>query len=190
MIHGSHKLPLAKCFDILDVIDPIILYSDKSHSMQRKEVLKHIQSKSQSPIPTRKVLSSLINQEETNWPQFLQQLDTSGARFSQSRNVRNWSSTYETESYCPRIRSLLVSKIFSNYVGITQPVFSLPSADFLDAVKTRQIRQRANYSCRRTNQRSFDNTFVYILYFAPFMNTHTNGCLHYHVAVETQTKLQ
>ena len=72
---------------------------------------------------------------------------------------------YETESkYCPRIRSLLVSKIFTNFVGITSPVFSLPSADFVyAAVKIRQIRWRANYSCRRTNQRSFDNAFVYIL---------------------------
>ena len=114
----------------------------------------------------------------------------SGARFSQSRNVKKWRSTHETESkYCSRIRSLLVSKIFTNFAGITQPVFSLPSADFVAAVKTRQISQRANYSCRKTNQRSFDNAFVYILYFAPFMNTHTNGCLQYHVAVETLTKL-
>ena len=106
------------------------------------------------------------------------------------RNVKKWSGTYETESkYCPLIRSLLVSKIFTPFVGITYPVFSLPSADFVDAVKTRKIRQRANYSCQRTNQRSFDNAFVYILYFAPFMNTHTNGCLLYHVAVETLTKL-
>ena len=97
---------------------------------------------------------------------------------------------YETESkYCPWIHSLLVSKIFTHFVGITWTVFSLPSANFEDAVKTRQIRQRANYSCRRTNQRLFNNTFVQILYFAPFMNTYTNGCLQYHVAAETLTKL-
>ena len=61
--------------------------------------------------------------------------------------------------------------------------------EFIPAVKTWQIRSRADYSCRRTNQRSFDNAFVNILYFAPFMNTHTNGCLQYHVAAETLTKL-
>ena len=54
------------------------------------------------------------------------------------------SSTYETESkQCPGIRSLLVSKIFTNFMGITQPVFSLPCADFVASDKTRQIRQRA-----------------------------------------------
>ena len=78
---------------------------------------------------------------------------SSGARFSKSRNVKKWSRTYETESkYCPRIRSLLVSKIFTNFVGITQTVFSLPSADFVAAVKKRKICQMANYSCRRTNK--------------------------------------
>ena len=37
---------------------------------------------------------------------------------------------------CQRIRFLLVSRIFTNFVGITLSVFSLPSADSVDAVKT------------------------------------------------------
>ena len=58
-----HQLPdLAKCFDIPDVIDPTVLYSDKSHSMQISEVLNHI----------TKLLYT--HQEEANWPEFLDQL--------------------------------------------------------------------------------------------------------------------
>ena len=73
----------------------------------------------------------------------------SGARFSKSRNVKKWSSTYETESkYCPRIRSLLVFQNIYEFRGR----YSLPSADFVAAVKNIKIRQRGNYSCRRTNQ--------------------------------------
>ena len=36
---------------------------------------------------------------------------------------------------------------------------------FRSCCENRQIRQRASYSCRRTNQRSFDKASVYILYF-------------------------
>ena len=81
----------------------------------------------------------------------------------------------------------LVYKTFMNFASITYTVFSLPSADFVAVVKNRQIRQRANYSSRTINHRSLDNEFVYILYFASYMNAHTNICLQYHVAVETMT---
>lgn len=56
--HKWHKLPLKKCFDVPDMIDPSIIYADKSHSMNRSEVLSHIQNNPNSPIPTRKVLET------------------------------------------------------------------------------------------------------------------------------------
>ena len=103
----------------------------------------------------------------------------------------------------PRIRSLLVSKTFTNFVDITYPVLSLPSANFVAAVITRQIRQRANTQLEEPiMQRSFDRLCLHIVFcsiprslkltfeiedFTPFVNTHTNGYLQYHVAVETLT---
>ena len=55
----------------------------------------------------------------------------------------------------------------------------LPSADFVVAVATRQIRQRTNYSSPRTNQRTFDNAFVYILYLTSFINRYNNCILQW-----------
>ena len=53
----------------------------------------------------------------------------------------------------------------------------LCSAYFVATVKTKQIRQRANYSSQRTNHRSFDSTFLSILYFATFVNSHIHQWL-------------
>uniref|UniRef100_A0AAU7L118 Replicase n=1 Tax=Zeugodacus cucurbitae sigmavirus-B2 TaxID=3159479 RepID=A0AAU7L118_9RHAB len=73
-----HTLPLTKCFDIPDVIDPSILYSDKSHSMTRSEIVKHIRSNPGTRIPTRRVLKTLLTKPSRNWPEFLQELNDHG----------------------------------------------------------------------------------------------------------------
>ncbi|AJR28566.1 polymerase [Keuraliba virus] len=73
-----HLLPLVKCFDIPDVIDPSLLYSDKSHSMDLDEIKEHLQTKKNEPIPTRKVLQTLLNRPATNWPEFLQRINDNG----------------------------------------------------------------------------------------------------------------
>nr|WNV51541.1 RNA-dependent RNA polymerase [Infectious hemorrhagic syndrome virus] len=73
-----HKLPLIKVFEIPDVIDPSIIYSDKSHSMQKTEVLDSIMNHPNTPIPTRKVLSSLLEKPATDWPKFLESVDLNG----------------------------------------------------------------------------------------------------------------
>ncbi|AJR28540.1 polymerase [Nkolbisson virus] len=73
-----HELPLCKCFEIPDVVDPSNLYSDKSHSMTRTEVLDFIRSGKSGPIPTLKVLTTLLNTPATDWPEFLKQIDTEG----------------------------------------------------------------------------------------------------------------
>ena len=59
-----------------------------------------------------------------------------------------------------------------NFMSITLLVFSLPYANFEAAVKPRKIHKNANYSSPSINERSVDNVFPYILYFAPFINTH------------------
>lgn len=80
---GWHTLPLTKCYDIPDVIDPSLLYSDKSHSMTRSEVRGWMTSHPGKPIPSRKVLSTLLNSPSTNWPVFLQQVNDSGIPIEQ-----------------------------------------------------------------------------------------------------------
>ncbi|QNM37830.1 RNA dependent RNA polymerase [Thrips tabaci associated dimarhabdovirus 1] len=76
-----HELPLEKCFQIPDVIDPTTLYSDKSHSMTRSEVLEHVRRGLNTPIPTRKVLKTLVETKATIWGEFLKLIDLKGLTF-------------------------------------------------------------------------------------------------------------
>ncbi|AJG39201.1 RNA-dependent RNA polymerase [Wuhan Louse Fly Virus 5] len=73
-----NELPLTKCFDIPDIIDPSLLYSDKSHSMNRDEVINHVSRYPNVPIPTKKVLDTLLHTKSTNWPVFLQEINDHG----------------------------------------------------------------------------------------------------------------
>ncbi|AOX47527.1 L protein [Gata virus] len=73
-----HILPLVQCFDIPDMIDPSTIYSDKSHSMDLGEVKNHILSKSEKPIPSRKVMESYLHRKQTNWPEFLRSINDQG----------------------------------------------------------------------------------------------------------------
>lgn len=73
-----HKLPLIPCFDIPDYIDPTIIYADKHHSMNRSEVINHIETRPGEPIPSRSVLETYIATEPTNWKEFLQQINDKG----------------------------------------------------------------------------------------------------------------
>ncbi|QDZ59981.1 large protein [Harbour porpoise rhabdovirus] len=73
-----HELPLDKIFDIPDLIDPSMIYADKSHSMNRSEVLDHVRMNPNTPIPTRKVLKTLLEKPATNWPEFLKRIEEHG----------------------------------------------------------------------------------------------------------------
>ncbi|UOX72934.1 RNA-dependent RNA polymerase [Wufeng Myotis altarium vesiculovirus 1] len=75
-----HRLPLVKCFDIPDLIEPSIIYADKSHSMDRSQVLAHVQNHPTRPIPTKKVMKTVLEREATNWPEFLQEVDEVGLK--------------------------------------------------------------------------------------------------------------
>ncbi|AZL49339.1 RNA-dependent RNA polymerase [Charleville virus] len=73
-----HQLPLKKCFEIPDFIDPSELYSDKSHSISYSELKTHLEKDNMKPIPTRRVLMSLLENEDTNWTEFLQRINDKG----------------------------------------------------------------------------------------------------------------
>ncbi|QMU95563.1 RNA-dependent RNA polymerase [Bactrocera dorsalis sigmavirus] len=73
-----HELPLKKCFDVPDVIDPTLIYSDKSHSMTRSEVISFMKANPNKPIPSKKVLTTLLEKEATNWPKFLKEVNENG----------------------------------------------------------------------------------------------------------------
>ncbi|ACB47443.1 L polymerase protein [Vesicular stomatitis Alagoas virus] len=73
-----HELPLTKCFEIPDLIDPSIIYSDKSHSMNRSDVLRHVRNSPNTPIPSRKVLQTMLETKATNWGEFLSSIDKYG----------------------------------------------------------------------------------------------------------------
>lgn len=47
-----HKLPLKKCWDIPEVVDPALIYSDKTHSIQKAEYLDHLKKFPYKQIPT------------------------------------------------------------------------------------------------------------------------------------------
>ncbi|AJR28458.1 polymerase [Vesiculovirus morreton] len=73
-----HHLPLIKCFEIPDLLDPSIIYSDKSHSMNKSEVLRHVRLNPTTPIPSRKVLQTMLDTKATDWKEFLQNIDEHG----------------------------------------------------------------------------------------------------------------
>ncbi|ADG86364.1 RNA-dependent RNA polymerase L [Coastal Plains virus] len=73
-----HTLPLVKCFDIPDMIDLSSLYADKSHSMRLSDVINHVRQFPNKPIPTKRVLSTLLQEEAVNWPLFLKNIDEYG----------------------------------------------------------------------------------------------------------------
>ncbi|AJR28515.1 polymerase [Mosqueiro virus] len=73
-----HKLPIDQIYDLPDVIDPSLIYSDKSHSLNRSEVLEWIRSNPNNPIPTRRVLQTLLEKPETNWVEFLKRINDYG----------------------------------------------------------------------------------------------------------------
>lgn len=73
-----HLLPLEPCFEIPDMIDPSIVYSDRSHSMSYPEVKNWIKARPGQPIPSKKVLNTLLERPATNWKEFLKQVNDSG----------------------------------------------------------------------------------------------------------------
>nr|AMJ52373.1 large protein [Riverside virus 1] len=73
-----HKLPLKPCWDIPEVVDPSIIYSDKTHSIKKSELMTHLRKNPNSPIPTKKVLDTLLSTKSTNWPEFLKEINEKG----------------------------------------------------------------------------------------------------------------
>ncbi|ASM90779.1 polymerase [Holmes Jungle virus] len=73
-----HQLPITKIFDIPDLIDPSLIYSDKSHSMDRDEVIDFVSKNPGKAIPTRRVLQTMLNKPATDWKSFLQKINDIG----------------------------------------------------------------------------------------------------------------
>lgn len=71
-------LPLTACFDLPDSLDPSIIYADKSHSLNRSKIIEHIQSNPYKPIPSKKVLNSVLENPATDIKKFLSDIDENG----------------------------------------------------------------------------------------------------------------
>lgn len=72
------ELPIMKCWDIPDVVDPSQIYSDKTHSIYREELIRHLRDSPGARIPSRKVLDTLLKRPETNWREFLKDINENG----------------------------------------------------------------------------------------------------------------
>ncbi|UBB42393.1 RNA-dependent RNA polymerase [Wufeng Rhinolophus pearsonii tupavirus 1] len=73
-----HNLPLLPCFEIPDLVDPSLIYSDKSHSVYRSELLNHVRTSPHKRFPTKRVLSTFLEKPARDWKTFLQQIEESG----------------------------------------------------------------------------------------------------------------
>lgn len=73
-----HNLVLLKCFEIPDSIDLTDLYSDKAHSMQRSEVIKHVRERPNRTIPARRVIGTLLERDSVDIKAFLQKINDHG----------------------------------------------------------------------------------------------------------------
>lgn len=70
-------LPLLKCFDVPVTMEPSLIYSDKSYSMNRKQVLEHVKTKN-NPIPALRVMNSFLEKPATDWPAFFKRINDEG----------------------------------------------------------------------------------------------------------------
>uniref|UniRef100_A0AAN0LJ79 Replicase n=1 Tax=Lobos virus TaxID=3139875 RepID=A0AAN0LJ79_9VIRU len=73
-----HLLPLTPCYTVPQTIDPAVLYSDKSHSMTRSEVINHVRMYPNREIPSRKVLRTALETEQVNIKEFLSEVNERG----------------------------------------------------------------------------------------------------------------
>ncbi|UAU42909.1 polymerase [Matariya virus] len=73
-----HLLPLEKCFEIPDFIDPTLIYSDKAHSLPRDDLIADISTNRNGPCRTQRVLDTLIHTDFTYWKEFLQEINDYG----------------------------------------------------------------------------------------------------------------
>ncbi|AAX47602.1 RNA polymerase [Tupaia virus] len=73
-----HTLPLTQCFDIPDLVDPALIYSDKSHSVNRRSLIQHVSSGAYSKFPTKRVLTTFLTEPARDWKSFLQQINDRG----------------------------------------------------------------------------------------------------------------
>lgn len=70
-----HKLPLTACFDIPEILPPQNIYSDKSYSPTRREILA--QMKENRPIKALRVIESFISKDARYWKSFCEEVDKS-----------------------------------------------------------------------------------------------------------------
>ncbi|AHZ45724.1 L protein [Xiburema virus] len=73
-----HKLPLTQCFEIPDLIDPSSIYSDKAHSLNRQELIDHLQINRKGVVKTKRVLNTMLNTPATDWKSFFQKVNDIG----------------------------------------------------------------------------------------------------------------
>ncbi|ADB88761.1 RNA polymerase, partial [Durham virus] len=73
-----HRLPLTTCFEIPDFLDPAVIYSDKSHSIQRSEILSHLKTNKYKKLPTRRVLTTFLETPARDWKEFLSRINDVG----------------------------------------------------------------------------------------------------------------
>lgn len=60
------------------MIDPAVIYADKSHSMNRGDVIEHVRSGKPGPIPSLNVLHTMLSEEMIDVRAFLQDIDANG----------------------------------------------------------------------------------------------------------------
>ena len=70
-----HTLPMTQIFDIPEHIPAATLYGDKSHAMQKSDTLNWVMAHPKGPIPSKKVLQTVLERPETNIPEFLRKVN-------------------------------------------------------------------------------------------------------------------
>lgn len=71
-------LPIVACYEVPQTIDPSVLYADKSHSMNKSDILNHIRTKPFQEVPSKKVLKTTLETPATDVTRFLQSVNDDG----------------------------------------------------------------------------------------------------------------
>lgn len=162
-----HLLPLTACYEVPSGIDPAVLYSDKSHSLNRTDILNHVYNHPNTPIPSLKVLETTLKTPSLDVREFLQDLNDNSLQEEhlviglkgKEREVKRVGRYFSLMSWKLRLYFVTTEYLIKKYFV---PLFNgLTMADDFTAV-TRKILDRAGgHGSKNYEKITFANHFDY-----------------------------
>ncbi|QBQ65046.1 polymerase [Xinjiang tick rhabdovirus] len=162
-----HKLDLIPCFEVPDSIDITDLFNDKAHSLNRNEVIEHIQSNNNRPIPARRVMETLLTEETVDIPKFLRNIDENGLEWddlviglkAKERELKRKGRFFSLMSWNLRLYFVITEYLIKKHYV---PLFSgLTMADDLTTVTKKLLAATSGQGSDNYNRIFISNSLDY-----------------------------